>query len=80
MNSKNLFHSISSKCFHFHFCKFLSALVCLKFNIPEGRQQDLKVYDQSDTEVDVDVFEEIVNQSPGTFRVMLSNKEDAGNN
>ncbi|XP_030587923.1 uncharacterized protein LOC115782070 isoform X1 [Archocentrus centrarchus] len=52
--------------------------VCLKFNIPEGRQQDLKVYDQSDTEVDVDVFEEIVNQSPGTFRVMLSNKENPG--
>lgn len=53
--------------------------MCLKFNIPEGRQQDLKVYDQSDTEVDVDVFEEIVNQSSGTFRVMLSNKEDPGN-
>lgn len=37
------------------------------------------MYDQSDTEVDVDVFEEIVHQSPGTFRVMLSNKEDPGN-
>ncbi|XP_030279373.1 uncharacterized protein LOC115585259 isoform X2 [Sparus aurata] len=49
--------------------------VCLKFNIPEGRQLDMKVYDQSDTEVDAEVFEEIVKDSPGTFRVMLSNEE-----
>ncbi|MED6254421.1 hypothetical protein ATANTOWER_025909 [Ataeniobius toweri] len=49
--------------------------VCLKFNIPEGRQQDPKVYDQSDTEVDFDVFEEIAKQSPGTFRVTLSSEE-----
>ncbi|CAI5670013.1 unnamed protein product [Oreochromis niloticus] len=49
--------------------------VCLKFNIPEGRQLDMKVFDQSDTEVDAEVFEEIVKGSPGTFRVMLSNEE-----
>ncbi|KAL7878941.1 hypothetical protein AOLI_G00099150 [Acnodon oligacanthus] len=35
--------------------------VLLKFNIPEGRQPDIKVYDQSDTEVFqlFEVFEEI---------------------
>lgn len=49
--------------------------VCLKFNIPEGRQLDMKVFDQSDTEVDAEVFEEIVKGSPVTFRVMLSNEE-----
>ncbi|XP_049447697.1 uncharacterized protein LOC125898086 [Epinephelus fuscoguttatus] len=49
--------------------------VCLKFNIPEGRQPDMKVFDQSDTEVDGEVFEEIVKESPGTFRVVLSNEE-----
>ena len=49
--------------------------MCLKFNIPEARQPDMKVFDQSDTEVDVEVFEEIVKESPGTFRVMLSNEE-----
>ncbi|XP_058490287.1 uncharacterized protein LOC131464160 [Solea solea] len=49
--------------------------VCLKFNIPEGRQPDLKVFDQSDTEVDGEVFEEIVKESPGTFKVMLSKEE-----
>lgn len=47
--------------------------VCLKFNIPESRQPDIKVYDQSDTEVDTEVFEEIVKESPGTFRIMLGN-------
>lgn len=49
--------------------------VCLKFNIPEGRQPDMKVLDQSDTEVDREVFEEIVKESPGTLRVMLINQE-----
>ncbi|KAL7381300.1 hypothetical protein ABVT39_003530 [Epinephelus coioides] len=49
--------------------------VCLKFNIPEGRQPDMKVFDQSDTEVDGEVFEEIVKESLGTFRVVLSNEE-----
>ncbi|KAE8278223.1 hypothetical protein D5F01_LYC23691 [Larimichthys crocea] len=52
--------------------------VCLKFNIPEGRQPDLKVFDQSDTEFDGEVFEEIVKESPGTFKVMLSKEELAG--
>ena len=33
----------------------------------------MKVYDQSATEVDAEVFEEIVKESPGTFQVMLSN-------
>ncbi|XP_026005745.1 uncharacterized protein LOC113010752 [Astatotilapia calliptera] len=35
----------------------------------------MKVFDQSDTEVDAEVFEEIVKGSPVTFRVMLSNEE-----
>ncbi|XP_037304448.2 uncharacterized protein si:ch211-277p15.1 [Pungitius pungitius] len=47
--------------------------VCLKFKIPESRQPDIKVYDQSDTEVDTEVFEEIVKESPGTLRIMLDN-------
>ncbi|CAB1435190.1 unnamed protein product [Pleuronectes platessa] len=51
------------------------AALCLKLNIPEGRQPDLKVFDQSDTEVDGEVFEEIVKESPGTFKVMLSKEE-----
>ncbi|MED6285714.1 hypothetical protein CHARACLAT_031951 [Characodon lateralis] len=55
----------------------LFLLQCLKLNIPEGRQQDLKEYDQFDPEVDCDVFEEIVKQSPGTFWVSLS-REEAG--
>ncbi|XP_045070740.1 uncharacterized protein LOC123484442 [Coregonus clupeaformis] len=50
--------------------------VCLKFNIPESRKPDIKVYDQSDTEVDSDVFEELVKESPGTFRIMLGNGLD----
>ncbi|GAA6069268.1 uncharacterized protein LOC120484307 [Tachysurus ichikawai] len=47
--------------------------VCLKFNIPESRQPDIKVYYQSDTEVDAEVFEEIVKESPGTLRIKLGN-------
>ena len=35
----------------------------------------MKVYDQSATEVDAEVSEEIVKESPGTFQVMLSNGE-----
>lgn len=31
------------------------------------------MYDQSDTEVDTEVFEEIVKESPGTLRIMLGN-------
>lgn len=31
------------------------------------------MYDQSDTEVDTEVFEEIVKESPGTFKIMLGN-------
>lgn len=67
---------ISSKCVGFQtfrliFIYFFTS-VCLKFNIQESRQEDLKVYDQSDTEVDIDVFEEIVKQSPGIFKVTLS--------
>ncbi|KAI3369245.1 hypothetical protein L3Q82_007788 [Scortum barcoo] len=50
-------------------------LVCLKCNIPEGSQLDIKVYDQSHTEVDAEVFEKTVKESPGTFRVMLTNEE-----
>ncbi|KAG7499909.1 hypothetical protein JOB18_002923 [Solea senegalensis] len=33
------------------------------------------MFDQSDTEVDGEVFEEIVKESPGTFKVMLSKEE-----
>uniref|UniRef100_A0A1A8NN88 Si:dkey-103d23.3 n=3 Tax=Nothobranchius TaxID=28779 RepID=A0A1A8NN88_9TELE len=49
--------------------------VCLKFDIPGEKLFDLKVYDQSDTQIDAEVFEEIVKESPGTFRVMMSNEE-----
>lgn len=49
--------------------------MCLKFKIPEGREQDLKVLDPSDTEVDREVFEEIVKESPGTLRVLFINEE-----
>ncbi|XP_066508846.1 uncharacterized protein [Hoplias malabaricus] len=49
--------------------------VLLKFNIPERRQLDMKVYDQSNTEVDSEVFEEIAKESPGTFRVTLYSEE-----
>ena len=38
----------------------------------------MKVYDQSDTEVDSEVFEEIVKESPGAFRIMLGS-EGLGN-
>lgn len=53
--------------------------MCVKFKVPEDREVDLKVYDQTDTEVDADVFEELVKESPGAFRVMLKN-EELGNN
>ncbi|XP_076836399.1 uncharacterized protein LOC143528675 isoform X2 [Brachyhypopomus gauderio] len=46
-----------------------------KFNIPEDRLPDIKVYDQSDTEIDAEVFEDIAKESPGTFRVTLANEE-----
>ncbi|GAA6085114.1 uncharacterized protein LOC121559763 [Tachysurus ichikawai] len=36
-------------------------------------QPDIKVYDQSDTKVDTEVFEEIVKESPGTLRIKLGN-------
>ena len=49
--------------------------MCLKFNIPDDKQPNMKVYDQSDTEIDAEVFEEIVKESPGTFKVTLSNEE-----
>ncbi|XP_066540242.1 uncharacterized protein [Hoplias malabaricus] len=49
--------------------------VLLKFNIPERRQLDMKVYDQSNTEVDSEVFEEIAKESPGTFRATLYSEE-----
>lgn len=59
-----------------HYFPFLSfTSVCLKFNIPESRQPDMKVFDQSDTEVDEEVFEEIVKESQGTFHIKLSNEE-----
>lgn len=58
--------------YNFNFLYFPS--VCLKFNIPEFRHPDMKMFDQSDTEVDGEVFE-IVKESPGTFHVKLSNEE-----
>ena len=39
----------------------------------------MKVLDQSDTEVDGEVFEEILKESPGTLRVVFKN-EGLGNN
>lgn len=35
----------------------------------------MKVFDQSDTEVDEEVFEEIVKEAQGTFHIKLSNEE-----
>lgn len=49
--------------------------VCLKFNIPESKQPDMKVYEHSDTEFDEEDFEEIVKESKGTFQVKLRNGE-----
>lgn len=34
----------------------------------------MKVYDQSDTDIDSEVFEELVQESPGAFCIMLSNE------
>ncbi|XP_063058531.1 uncharacterized protein LOC134452092 isoform X2 [Engraulis encrasicolus] len=48
--------------------------VSLKFNIPEDRWLDLKVYDQSNTEVDAEVFEELVKEFHGPFLVSLANE------
>lgn len=45
---------------------YFFTLVSLKFNIPEDRRLDLKVYDQSNTEVDCEVFEELI-RVPWTF-------------
>lgn len=45
------------------FSLFFFTSVCLKCNIPEGRRSDLKVFDQSDAEVDEEIFEEIVKKS-----------------
>lgn len=46
--------------------------LCLKCIIPEDEQLDMKVCEQSDTEVDAD---EIVKESPGTFPVTVPNEE-----
>ncbi|ROL42068.1 Zinc finger MYM-type protein 1 [Anabarilius grahami] len=51
----------------------LSELTFDAFLKEESRQPDIKVYDQSDTEVDTEVFEETVKESPGTLRIMLGN-------
>ncbi|KAK0134007.1 hypothetical protein N1851_030443 [Merluccius polli] len=55
------------------FCDFLRE-VSLKFNIAEDRRLDIKVYDQSNTEVDCEVFEEIVKEFHGPFLVSLANE------
>lgn len=55
---------------HYLFCTPVS----LKFNIPEDRWLDLKVYDQSNTEVDAEVFEELVKEFHGPFLVSLANE------
>ena len=58
------------------FCAlFISfTLVSLKFNIAEDRRLDIKVYDQSSTEVDSEVFEEIVQEFHGPFLISLANE------
>ncbi|KAG5283785.1 hypothetical protein AALO_G00046130 [Alosa alosa] len=48
--------------------------VSLKFNIAEDRRLDIKVYDQSNTEVDSEVFEEIVQEFHGPFLISLANE------
>ncbi|CAL8236585.1 unnamed protein product [Boreogadus saida] len=55
------------------FCDFLRE-VSLKFNIAEDRRLDIKVYDQSNTEVDSEVFEEIVQEFHGPFLISLANE------
>lgn len=54
-------------------CLFFT-LVSLKFNIPEDRWLDLKVHDQSNTEVDCEVFEELIKEFHGPFLVSLANE------
>ncbi|KAF7690033.1 hypothetical protein HF521_011837 [Silurus meridionalis] len=49
------------------------ALQLALYDVQKSTQPDIKVYDQSDTEVDTEVFEEIVKESPGTLRIMLGN-------
>lgn len=58
------------------FCAiFISfTLVSLKFNIPEDRKLDIKIHDHSNTEVDSEVFEEIVQESHGPFLVSFANE------
>ncbi|CAL9689729.1 unnamed protein product [Knipowitschia caucasica] len=51
--------------------------VCRQFNIAESRRSDMKVLDQSDTEVDCEVFEEVVRESAGTLRVVLRSEGPA---
>ncbi|KAL2079825.1 hypothetical protein ACEWY4_025569 [Coilia grayii] len=48
--------------------------VSLKFYIPEDRRLEIKVHDQSNTEVDSEVFEEIVKEFRGPFLVSLANE------
>ncbi|XP_056464807.1 uncharacterized protein LOC130404185 isoform X4 [Gadus chalcogrammus] len=48
--------------------------VSLKFNIAEDRRLDIKIYDQSNTEVDSEVFEEIVQEFHGPFLISLANE------
>ncbi|XP_059892875.1 uncharacterized protein LOC132446569 [Gadus macrocephalus] len=55
------------------FCDFLRE-VSLKCNIAEDRRLDIKVYDQSNTEVDSEVFEEIVQEFHGPFLISLANE------
>lgn len=54
-------------------CLFFTP-VSLKFNIAEDRRLDLKVYDQSNTEVDSEVFEELIKEFHGPFLVSLANE------
>ncbi|KAK5865335.1 hypothetical protein PBY51_016509 [Eleginops maclovinus] len=48
--------------------------VSIKFNIDEDRRLDIKIHDQSNTEVDAEVFEEVVKESQGPFLVSLANE------
>ncbi|KAL7882949.1 hypothetical protein SRHO_G00006070 [Serrasalmus rhombeus] len=43
--------------------------------IRSSRRHDIKVYDQSDTEVDSEVFEELAKESSGIFRFTLCSEE-----
>lgn len=51
----------------------------LKVDVPVASQINAKLYDESGTEVDGEMFEEVLTQpSPGVFTITLDNDTDTG--